>query len=206
MGVSGAVAAWRRWRRRWRWRLRWQATRRPMAPVGVAPAVLLLVVLAGCGSVSTTPRHDLPGGVYSNNTYHLRVTYPQGWQLNVSPQSSQISPLTVLITRSGELQSTGSLVSTFAITVFDASSPPIATAVAGYARDKTLHALTLSGLPAYQATPIQQAVPNTQFSDTHTDYFLVHGDFEYQLSTDAVQGDNAGSALDSILKSFTVVS
>lgn len=168
-------------------------------------ALLLALALAGCGSASTTPKHDLPGGVYTNNTYHFRVTYPQGWQLNVSPQSSQVSPLTLLITRSGVLQTNASLVSTFGVTVFSLSAPPIATAVAGYATDKTLHALTLSGLPAYQATPVQQAVPNTQFSDTHTDYFLIHGGYEYQLSTDSVQGDNAGPALVAMLQSFAIL-
>ncbi len=189
------------------------ATRRPFARVTLSPCVpavlalaaLLALVMAGCGSAGTTPKHDLPGGEYVNNAYHFRITYPQGWQLNVSPQSSQISPLTLLITRSGELQSTGSLVSTFGITVFDVGAPPIATAVAGYTNDKTLHALTLSGLPAYQGAPIQQAVPNTQYSDTHTDYYLIHGGYEYQLSTDSVRGDNAGPALDSMLRSFTIV-
>jgi hypothetical protein len=174
------------------------------------PALLGLVVLlalSACGTVASTPKHDLPGGVYTNAPYHFRIAYPQGWQVNVSParESSAISPVTVLITRSGELQANGSLVSTFTIIVLSTGAAPVATAVARLRKDPSVHALTLSGMPAYQAAPVQQPIPNTQFSDTHTDYFLIHGGYEYQLSTDAVQGDNASAALEAMLQSFTIL-
>ena len=64
---------------------------------------------------------------------------------------------------------------------------------------------TISGLPAYRATSVQQPIANTQYSDTHTDYYLIHGGYEYQLSTDAVQGDNAAAPLDAMLRSFTIL-
>jgi hypothetical protein len=167
--------------------------------------LMVLLVLSACGTLASTPKHDLPGGVYTNAHYHFRITYPQGWQVNVSPQSSDISPVNVSITRSADLQTNGSLVSTFTIIVLSTGAAPIATAVARLPKDTSLHALTLSGMPAYQADPVQQPIPNTTFSDTHTDYFLVHGGFEYQLSTDAVQGDNASAALASMLQSFTIL-
>ncbi len=192
------------------WRLRSAAARPSGSGFGWsgtagALALLLAMALAGCGSVSAVPKHDLPGGVYTNSQYHFRITYPLGWQLNVAPQSSSVSPVTLLITRSGDLQATGSLVSTFTVAVFDASYAPIATAVAGYGSNTTLHSLTISGLPAYEASPVQQPMANSQVSDTHTDYFVVHGGYEYQLSTDAVKGDNAEPALNAMLQSFTIL-
>jgi hypothetical protein len=180
------------------------------AAYGTAAAVVLLLVcgaLAGCGSTSATPTHDLPGGVYTSTHYHFRVTYPTGWQLNLAPpqQTSEVSPLSLSITRSGVLVTNGSLVSTFSVTVSNAGYAPIATAVAKYPKDPTLHPITLSGLTAYRGTAVQQPIANTQFSDTHTDYYLIHGGYEYQLSTDAVQGDNAAAPLDAMLHSFTIL-
>jgi hypothetical protein len=37
---------------------------------------------------------------------------------------------------------------------------------------------------------------------THTDYYVVHGDFEYQLTTDAISGERTDSALQGMVASF----
>ncbi|GAC1455210.1 MAG: hypothetical protein PVSMB4_15770 [Ktedonobacterales bacterium] len=52
-------------------------------------------------------------------------------------------------------------------------------------------------MPGANGTP-------TALSDTHTDYYLVHGGYEYQLSTDAVSNDNAAPALAAMLRSFVI--
>lgn len=165
--------------------------------------LLLALGLAACRGATPTVR-NLPAGTYTNAQYHFTVRYPNGWQTNVSPQSSPLEPLTLTITRSSAVETNGSLVSAFTVTVFDASNSAIATPIAALPANPTLSATTLGGLPAYQDKPISQQLPNTHFTATHTDYYLVTGGYEYQISTDAVQSDNADAALASMLKSFTI--
>ncbi len=169
------------------------------------PSLLLgLLALAACGS-SSPPVPKAAGGTYTNKQYHFSVTYPAGWQATVGQQSSAIVPLTLVITRIHSDTAEGAAVSTFTVTVFDAHNSTIVTSVKGLAGDKTLTPVTLAGLPAYRGTPIQQPAQGTQVNDTHTDYYLPAPDYEYQLSTDAIPGDNADAALQSMLSSFTLL-
>jgi hypothetical protein len=166
--------------------------------------ILALVLgLSACRASATAPR-KLPGGTYTNTRFHFTVDYPAGWQVNVQPQSSTFAPLSLSITRSGELKSNGSLVSTFGVTIFNAADPTLAAFIAKMKTDKTLHATTIAGLQGYQAAPVARQLPGSQSTVTHTEYYVVHDTYEYQLSTDAVQGDNADDALAGMLKSFSI--
>ena len=78
----------------------------------------------------------------------------------------------------------------------------IATSAATLPDDKALQSATIGGVQGYKSAPLTQDIPNTQISVTHIDYYVVHGDYEYQLSTDSVKGDNADSDLQSIITSF----
>lgn len=172
--------------------------------LGMLALVLALVIgLSACRASATAPR-QLPGGTYTNMRFHFTVDYPAGWQVNVQPQSSAFAPLSLSITRSGELKSNGSLVSTFGVTIFNAADPTLAASIAKMKTDKTLHATTIAGLPGYQAAPVAQQLPGSHSTVTHTEYYVVHSTYEYQLSTDTVQGDNADDALASMLKSFAI--
>jgi hypothetical protein len=73
----------------------------------------------------------------------------------------------------------------------------------------TLHAVTLSGLAGYASNPLQQSLPGangtpTAVTDTHTDYYVVHGGYEYHLTTDAVSGEGTDANLQSMMASFTI--
>src|SRR5260370_154679 len=163
----------------------------------------LALGLSGGRATATAPR-KLPGGSYTNAHFHFTITYPTGWQVNVQPQSSAFAPLSLSITRSGELKSNGSLVSPFGVTIFNAADPTLAAYIAKMKTDKTLHATTIAGLPGYQAAPLARQLPGSHSTVTHTEYYVVHGTYEFQLSTDEVQGDNADVALAGMLKSFSI--
>ena len=85
------------------------------------------------------------------------------------------------------------------------SSPTsgIAKSAASLATNKTLQLATIGGEPGYKSNPLVQDIPNSQISVTHIDYYVVHGDYEYQISTDSVKGDNADADLASMVASFS---
>lgn len=175
-------------------------------------AALLLALgalLAACGTPQVQgPSTHLPGGMYSNAQYHFKISYPTGWQVNAvapSPGPDDIVPLTVEITRSSDRQASESLVSTFTIAVFDAGNATFAANATPLAADTTKHAVQIAGQPGYADTPVQQQVPGTAITATHADYYLIHGSYEYQLSTDDVSSDDASPALASMLQSFTLL-
>lgn len=173
------------------------------------PPLLALLALASCGT-STPAVPAAAGGTYTSRQYHFSVTYPAGWQATVSQQTSAIVPLTVVITRVHANAAEGAAVSTFTVTVFDAHNPAIASSVKALASDKTLSRVTLAGLSAYRGTAIQQPAQgsgqgNSQVDDTHTDYYVPTATYEYQLSTDAIAGDHAEAAFQTMLASFAVV-
>lgn len=164
----------------------------------------LLLTLAACGP-SSPAVPQTTGGTYISQPYHFSVSYPAGWQATVGQQSSTIVPLTLVITRVHSSIAEGGAVSTFTVTVFDAHDASIAQGVKALAGDKTLTRITLAGLAAFQGTPIQQPAQGSQVNDTHTDYYLPTPDYEYQLSTDAISGDGADSALQSMLAGFKLL-
>lgn len=171
-------------------------------------AVILGLSLAACGQ-SAAPPPTFSGGVYTNTQLHFSVSYPQGWKANAQPSPSSVVPLTVYITRSDAVSTPGAPVSTLTIAVFNAHDKDIAASIKSLAGDKTLRKITLAGLAAFQSAAAPQAVPGSQSdsstTDTHTDYYLVTPDWEYQLSTDAISGENAESALTSMVQSFTLL-
>jgi hypothetical protein len=65
--------------------------------------------------------------------------------------------------------------------------------------------ITLAGVTAYQtAADSDEQAPGAQAVNAHTDYYVVHGQYEYQISTDAISNDPDGaSELQGMLKSFT---
>jgi hypothetical protein len=171
------------------------------------------------------------GGTYTSAAYHFRITYPNGWKISVNtgdvpsvwttqtpgaqsatPTSSQITPVPLLltITRSSAHTSTPNSASTLTVTVLDLRAPYIAKQANGLASNPSLHPYALSGLAGYATAPIQQQLPGPNgtagtATDTHTDYYVVHSGYEYQISTDVVSGDDgANQALQSMLRSFTV--
>lgn len=169
--------------------------------MGVLLACLALgLTLSACGSQQPP---SLPGGTYTSAQYHFKVTYPNGWKTNVSSQANATAPLILIITKSSALNETGSLVSTFTLDVLSMQDKSVAALAKQLPTNKSLTRTTLAGLTAYTDTPIQQQSSNGQVTITHTDYYVVSGAYEYQLSTDALTGD--GPALASIVNSFTIM-
>lgn len=174
---------------------------------GIALTFLLLLAVgaSGCKLRSAVVKPTaLPGGVYSNGQFHFSVRYPTGWKPNVTASGSTVAPLQVIITRSSDLSGHGSVVSTFTISVFDAQNATIAQSIAGLPKQTGIRTMTLSGMRAYATAPATQQLPGSTLSVTHTEYYVVANDYEYQLSTDAVQGDMADAALTSMLQSFQI--
>lgn len=171
---------------------------------GVALALIVLVGFSGCRIRSTIAKPTpLPSGVYANAQYHFSVRYPSGWNPNVTSTGSTIAPIQVAITRSSDLSGHGSVVSTFTVALFDAKNATIAQTLAGLPKQAGLRTVTLAGMQAYATTPATQSAPGS-VNVTHTEYYLVAGGFEYQISTDAVQGDGADNALNQMLASFQI--
>lgn len=162
------------------------------------------LVVAACGSPSML---HLPGGAYSSTTYNFHITYPANWKANPSegtPSTADAAiPFTLIITRTGDTHSVASLISTCTITVMNMKNSDIATSAATLPTNKALQSATIGGVQGYKSSPLTQDIPNTQISVTHIDYYVVHGDYEYQISTDSVKGDNADRDLQSIIASFT---
>lgn len=183
--------------------LGWQRLLRVLAIMLPGAACL---AIAACGSPSAL---QLPAGSYSSATYDFHVAFPRNWKANPydatpsgsgSPQTA--IPFTLVITRTGDTHSVASLISTCTITVMNMKDSNIAKSAARLADDNALEPATIGGMQGYKSKPVVQNVPNTQVSVTHTDYYIVHGDYEYQLSTDAVSSDHADSDLQSIIASF----
>lgn len=171
---------------------------------------LVTAVLAGCGA-PTLPA--VKGGTLTSAQYGFRVTYPNNWRASAyaapTPAAGQKKtpiPYSVVITRtSGSARPAAGAVSTFTITVLDLRDTNIKAAAAKLPSDTTLRAVQLAGTAGYAGPPIEQSLPNPQISVTHTDYYVLHGAYEYQLGTDSVKGDNADADLQSMLKSFTFI-
>jgi hypothetical protein len=170
--------------------------------------VLLLAVAACAAAAPAAPKAR--GGTYTSADFHFSITYPDGWQAQQvnGDQPSTIIPLTVVITRIGAVQTQGPRVSTLTITVFNARDPNVQRGIAALqararATPPTLKALTLAGKPAFQTSPDTRQQPGLG-GVTHTDYFLIAGDYEYQLATDDVAGDNADGQLQAMLQSFAL--
>lgn len=171
---------------------------------GLALTLVVLVGLSGCRLRSTIAKPTaLPGGVYTNAQYHFSVRYPSGWNPNVTSTGSTLAPMQVAITRSSDLSGHGSVVSTFTVALFDAKNATVAKSITALPKQTGIHTVTLAGVQAYATTPSTQAAPGS-VSVTHTEYYLVSSGYEYQISTDAVQGDGADDALNQMLQSFQI--
>jgi hypothetical protein len=186
--------------------------RRAFAPAGL----LLALLLAACGA-STPALPSSPGGTYTNAQFQFSVTYPSGWLPNelstplgspqATPTASLAIPLTVVITQTSTDQIESALLSSFTITVLDADNPAIASSIAkqkaqASGANPTLKTITLTSQTAWQAQPVTKQLPNSDKSATHTDYYLLHGTYEFQLSTDSIAGGGSDAALAAMLKSF----
>ncbi len=180
---------------------------RLLRALAVALAGAACLAIAACGSPSA-PQLNLPGGTYSSTAYGFHVTYPRNWKPNpydATPSadgSTAAIPFNLIITRTGDSHSAASLISTFTVTVLNMKNKDIARSAASLAKNKTLQATTIGGEPGYKGSPLAQDIPNSQISVTHTDYYVVHGGYEYQISTDSVKGDNADADLESMVASF----
>ena len=187
--------------------MRWFAGCRRRLPRAVvfALAGMACLVVAACGSPSAL---QLPAGSYSSAQYDFHLTYPRNWKANPYAVTASASgptaiPFNLVITRTGDTHSAASLVSTCTITVMNMKDSDIAQSAATLASNKSLSAVTIGGVRGYRSSPLIQDIPNSQISVTHTDYYVVHGAYEYQISTDSVKGDDADSDLKSIIASFT---
>jgi hypothetical protein len=178
-----------------------QASQWIIRACGAGLLALCMALVTACGGGAS-----LPAGVYTNQQFHFRITYPAGWQVNESQQPGAAAPLIVIITRSGARSISGSLISSLTIDVLTLSDVGGSQVTTQLAKDKTLTPVTLSGLAAYRDQPTRQQGAGNQSGSivTHTDYYLVQGAYEYQLSLDALSGDE--SALDTMAQSFTIVS
>jgi len=166
--------------------------------VALLVVALLCLGLQACGS---PPAPNLPSGVYTSQAYGFKVSYPTGWEANaLTAQSS--APLILIITRSAARSAPASLVSTFTLDVLSLKDASIAKSAGLLATDTALAHITLAGQRAYRDTPITQATAGGG-SVTHTDYYVIHGGYEYQISTDTVSGD--APAIQGIVNSFTLL-
>lgn len=184
---------------------------------GLLALTLLLCVTAACASASSS----LPGGTYSSAAYHFKITYPSGWQANATAQAGAPAPLILIITRTGA-RNEGKLISSLTVNVISLQSLGGASqAATQLAHAKGLIPATISGIAGYQdqpttqwtisptsqptTTPTPQPTPyqGEANTTTHTDYYLIHGDYEYQMSTDALAGDE--NTLRTMAQSFTIV-
>jgi hypothetical protein len=114
----------------------------------------------------------------------------------------------VVITQTSTDQIDSALISSFTVTVLNAGDPAIASAIASQkaqasGANPVLKTIALAGQSAWQAQPMTKQLQDSDQSATHTDYYLLHGAYEYQLSTDAITGGGADAALAAMLKSFT---
>jgi hypothetical protein len=200
---------------------------------GAILSLALCAVLAACGGAQRTALPNLPGGTYTSAAYHFRVTYPEGWSLSANScasggatcsglgaatattsatQTAVPVPLQLIIARTSQGATPSPTVSTLTITVLSLSDPYVAKAAAQLAQDHNLHQTTISGLAAFASAPTQQQLPSPGGTpgsgtptDTHTDYYLVHGGYEYQISMDALSSDSgADQALQAMLQGFTI--
>lgn len=210
MDMARGMATGARWRRNHRQRRRVVDTARRwpgLRSLAVALATLVCLALAACGSASA-PQLNLPGGTYSNTTFDFHITYPRNWLANPSEATPTGDgavlpiPFTLVITRTGDAHSAASLISTCTVTVMNLKNGDIARSANGLASNTQLKVATVGGIAGYVSAPLAQDIPNSQISVTHTDYFVVHSGYEYQISTDSVQGDNADGDLRSIVESF----
>ncbi len=181
---------------RWKSLIHWMTRRTPPVATLVAMA-LLTVALSACGD--TAPK--LPAGVYTNQQYHFRVTYPSGWQVNTSSQPGATAPLIVIITRSGTPQP-GSQISSMTIDVLDMSNAGVKQTAAALSKNNALSKTTFGGQPAFSDSPTKESGASVTL--IHQDYYVVDGSYLYQVSTDALSGD--ASALDTMAQSFTLLS
>lgn len=186
---------------------RWGLLAGRVRVLAITLAALACLAITACGSASA-PTLNLPGGTYSSATYDFHITYPRNWLANpseVTPSSDNSVvpiPFTLVITRTGDPHSAASLISTCRITVMNMKSRDIAKSAADLATNKTLQAMTIGGASGYVSAPLAQDIPNSQISVTHTDFYVVHGGYEYQISTDSVKGDDADADLKSMVESF----
>jgi hypothetical protein len=168
-------------------------------------ALLLALAVSGCRLKTATVKPTaLPSGVYTNVQYHFSVRYPTGWNPNVTATGSAVAPLQVTITRSSDLSGNGSVVSTLTIGVFNAADATIAKTITNLSKQAGVQKITLADKQAYKSPSATQQLPGSSVTVTHTEYDLITGGYEYQLSTDTVQGDGAEAALSGMLDSFQI--
>lgn len=154
---------------------------------------------------------------------------PDAWKtptVSVTPAASPTPgaivavPLQVSITRTGARTTEVPVISTFAITVWDLHDLSAAAQAANLVHDPALHSVTIGGQQGYATVPVREPIlpaggtggttatgtagtTASAVTDTHTDYYVLRDGFEYQISTDAISGDNADGALQAMLQSFT---
>jgi len=172
---------------------------------------LAVVALAACGR-SAPPLQAPIGGVYTSKEYHFSVTYPSGWQVNNSSGTvaSSTIPLEIVITRVNAQASGGAQVSSFTVAVFNAHNKDVAAEInnlllQAHAAKSTLKPITIGGINGYQDKSVQTTIPGSQITDTHTDYYLLTSNYEYQISIDALSSDNVTGVLQAMLQSFTLL-
>ncbi len=170
----------------------------------------LALTLAACGSLSAAPPPKQSAGIYTSAQYHFRLTYPAGWTLTTLPGGSTAIPLSVQIAHVGA-QTQGTLLSTFTLAVIDTTSAAEATPFAQLkqqiaAPKSSLTPVTLSGHPAYQAVPVQEKAPDGSLIGTRTDYYLLAGRYEYDITTESVSSDSGSdTVLQTMVQSFTLL-
>jgi hypothetical protein len=165
---------------------------------------LAIAALGACSNSPNASHPSLPGGSYINVRFHFRIAYPAGWQVSTGPSPTTSNPLTVEITRSGSQEEAGSLVSMLEISVLSLSNAGVVATATALPSRTGMSATTLSGVPAYADGPTQQPVPGTSAIDTHADYYLAFGAYEYHLSTDSLSTDDSAGALANMLSSFLI--
>jgi hypothetical protein len=172
---------------------------------------LALLALAACGH-SMPPPPAASGGVYTSAAYHFRLTYPSGWEVSTPTGTapSLAIPLEIVVTRVNAQAAGGGQVSSFTVVVFDAQDATVTSQIKSL--EKQVHSagskylpITISGVRGYQSNQSPTIIPGSQITDTHTDYYLITTDYEYQISTDALSDDNAAGTLHAMVQSFTLL-
>jgi hypothetical protein len=96
----------------------------------------------------------------------------------------------------------GSLLSSLTIDVLSMSTASVAQSAAALSQNGTLSPTTIGGVSGYADKPTTETGSGSTSAETitHTDLYVVHGAYLYQISEDALTGDSA--ALDTMVKSI----
>ena len=195
---------------------------RMRASLGAAIGITLALglALAGCADSQSTTS-DRPQSLVRAQ-YHFSLTIAAGWlsqQENEDPTAN--TPYSVTI--GFKHPPAGASPSLFNLQVTKTTTPGIAQNIAALSTNPAYRSITISGMRAYVQTtiaydlpptlapgqtdlPAATPAPGTTGTVTHSDYEVPTSAYLFTIDTDAIAGQNADAALNSMLQSLSIQS